>query len=84
MSPASARTLKPMPAINDRRKPPLMCFQNSLNLPRKNRPSALLSICAIEPTNSSYMPVMNAMVPPDTPGMTSAAPMQAPLVPIIR
>jgi hypothetical protein len=33
---------------------------------------------------SAYMPVIKAIVPPDTPGITSAPPMQAPLIPITR
>jgi hypothetical protein len=34
--------------------------------------------------NSSYMPRMRAMVPPDTPGITFAAPIQNPLIARVR
>ena len=37
----------------------------------------------MEPSSSSYMPVRKAIVPPDTPGITSAAPMPMPLRVII-
>ena len=77
--PASATTLIPIPATSDRRKFPLMCFQNSLILPLSSSLTASALMDAIEPTNSSYIPIMKAIVPPDTPGITSAAPMQAPL-----
>ena len=56
-----------------------MCFQNSFNLPVKSIRIAVESKELIEPTSSSKMPVMKAMVPPLTPGITSAAPMAAPL-----
>ena len=69
----------PIPSTIETRNVPFMCFQKALNWPLKRSFMASALIDAIEPTNSSYMPIMNAMVPPDTPGMTSAAPMQAPL-----
>ena len=34
----------------------------------------------IESINSSYIPVMNAIVPPDTPGIISAIPINTPLI----
>ena len=71
--------LMPIPATSERRKFPLMCFQNSRILPLKSSLTASALMDAMEPTNSSYIPMMKAIVPPDTPGITSAAPMQAPL-----
>ena len=71
--------LMPIPMMSESRKLPLMCFQNALNLPLKRSFTASALMDAREPTNSSYMPMMKAIVPPDTPGITSAAPMHAPL-----
>ena len=84
MRPASATTLSPMPRIRDMRKFPLMCFQNSRNFPLKRRRKASVLTDAMELTNSSYMPIMKAIVPPDTPGITSAAPMHAPFTAMSR
>ena len=78
MSPARAMTLTPIPATRESRNVPLICFQNALNCPLKRRRTASALMDAIEATNSSYMPIMKAIVPPDTPGITSAAPMHAP------
>ena len=72
-------TLTPIPTTSDRRNPPLISFQNSLNLPLKNSFTASALIAASDATNLSYIPIMKAMVPPDTPGITSAAPIHAPL-----
>ena len=76
--------LTPMPIISDRRKLPLMCIQKSRILNFASIFTDSASMRAIDPTNSSYMPIMKAMVPPDTPGMTSAAPLQAPLTDVSR
>ena len=51
--PANARILKPIPATIDRRKLPLICFQKSRSWPLRRRPTACLSILAIDPMNSS-------------------------------
>ena len=83
MRPASATTLTPIPAANATRKFPLMCFQNLRISPLNSSFSASAFIEAMDPTNSSYMPMMNAIVPPDTPGMTSAAPIHAPFMAIV-
>ena len=84
ISPASESTLMPMPAIRARRNEPLMCFQKSLKRPRRSRRTASMLTDAMDPTNSSYIPVMKAIVPPDTPGITSAPPMHAPFTAISR
>ena len=84
ISPASITTLKPMPITSESRNVPLMCFQNALNCPFSSMRTASALIEASEPTNSSYMPMMKAIVPPDTPGMTSAAPIHAPLTATMR
>ena len=83
MSPARVMTLMPIPITRERRKLPLMCFQKALNCPFSSSLTASPLIDARELTKSSYMPMMKAMVPPDTPGITSAAPMHAPLTAVI-
>ena len=69
----------PIPIKRERRKLPLMCFQKALNCPLNKSFTASPLMAASDPTKSSYMPIMKAIVPPETPGMTSAAPIQAPL-----
>jgi hypothetical protein len=56
-----------------------MCFQNEVNLKfiRSLIEAELTDF--IEFINSSYIPVINAIVPPDTPGIISAIPMNKPL-----
>ena len=78
ISPARAMMLTPIPTTSESRKLPLMCFQKAANRPLSSSFTASPFIEASEPTNSSYIPIMKAIVPPDTPGMTSAAPIQAP------
>ena len=84
MSFANERMLMSIPPISEIRKFPLICVQNCLNFPLNRSLTAVILIAFIEPTSSSYIPVMKAIVPPDTPGITSAAPMQIPLTAVMR
>ena len=78
MSFAKAMTLMSIPHPTAKRKLPLMCFQNLIIFPVRSRRIALVSKEFIEATSSSKMPVMKAIVPPLTPGITSAAPIPIP------
>ena len=51
-----------------------MACHNCLNLPFKSSCNAERLTEFIVLINSSYIPEMNAIVPPETPGTTSAAP----------
>jgi hypothetical protein len=52
-----------------------------LILPEKINLKNFTSIDLIEMINSRYIPRINAIVPPDTPGTTSATPIQKPFKP---
>jgi hypothetical protein len=71
--------LKTIPESKIIRKFPLIYFQNSPILNLNNNLSAVRSKDCMELSNSSYIPVIKAIVPPDTPGTTSAPPMAIPL-----
>ena len=75
---ASENTLIPIPSKTLKRKVPLMAFQNSAILKLKRSLMALRFTDLIELINSSYIPVIKAIVPPETPGTTSAAPIAIP------
>ena len=53
ISPANEMTLMPIPMKSERRKPPLICFQNALSCPFISRRTASALMDASEPTNSS-------------------------------
>jgi hypothetical protein len=75
---ANDTKLVSIPAVSVVRKLPLIFFQNSASLSLVSNLNASASMDLIEKRSSSYMPVIKAMVPPDTPGTTSAAPMHNP------
>lgn len=74
-----ANMLVRIPINRDNRNPPLTCFQSCLKSSFAKSDKAALSNDFILSRSSSYMPVMRAMEPPDTPGTMSAAPMAIPL-----
>ncbi len=55
------------------------CFLNSLKSPFSNGFRNKNFILLMELINLSYIPVINAMVPPDIPGIISEAPINNPL-----
>ena len=55
-----------------------VCLANSLNLPVKNNLIAVKLRDFKASINLSKMPVINAIVPPDTPGITLAEPTPIP------
>jgi len=75
---AKENTLIKIPTNTANKKFPFMDIQKSL-IPFLNscfKEEKLIDF--IELINSSYMPEINAIVPPDTPGTTSAAPIPTP------
>ena len=67
-----------IPKIKVIKKDPFTSFQNDENLNFKINLSELVFIDFIESISSSYMPVIKAIVPPETPGIISAIPMKIP------
>ena len=67
-----------IPATTENKKLPFICFHNSCHLKVNRSRKACKLMERMELINSSYIPVIKAMVPPDTPGMTSAAPIAHP------
>ena len=68
-------TLRRTPTINATRKLPWILLQNSLNSPLRRSFQTEMSISEFMASMiSEKMPVSNAIVPPDTPGITLAAP----------
>ena len=77
---ASENTLITTPIASQSRNVPFMVFQNSLNCPFKAIFQVETLIRAFNESISSLkIPVSKAMVPPETPGITFAAPMANPL-----
>ena len=71
--------LNAMPRKTEIKNDKLTCVANCLNFPVKKSLKATRSKDLIESINSSNIPVIIAIVPPDTPGITFAAPMPIPL-----
>ena len=67
-----------MPNITESKKFPLILFQKLFNLNVKRSFKVLRSTLFMELINSSYIPTIKAIVHPDTPGTTSAAPIPIP------
>ena len=61
------------------KKFPLICCQKFLNWNLNNNLSEPKLTDFIESTSSVYIPVINASVPPETPGIISAIPINIPL-----
>ena len=82
---ANENMLMSTPAKSDTRNAPWMNFQNSLNLPDRSSFHDDGSIRAFNASISSVkMPVRSAMVPPETPGITLAAPIPKPFTPVMK
>lgn len=62
------------------KKRPSIWFQHEINFRLRSRNRASLLHALIALINRSNMPVSRAMVPPDTPGTTLAAPMRMPFM----
>ena len=67
-----------IPIIKVIRKDPFTAFQNDANLNVNSSFSDLELTDFIESINSSYIPVIKAIVPPETPGIISAIPIKTP------
>ena len=67
-----------IPKIKVIKKDPFTSFQNDENLNFKINLSEFVFMDFIESISSSYIPVMKAIVPPETPGMISAIPIKIP------
>jgi len=67
-----------IPKIKVIKKDPFTSFQNDENLNFKINLSEFVFMDFIESISSSYMPVIKAIVPPETPGIISATPMKIP------
>ena len=67
-----------IPKRSANKKGPLTIFQTLLNPYFFNTDNRLKLKLLIEFNNSSYMPEIKAIVPPETPGTTSAAPIAIP------
>ena len=67
-----------IPKIKVIKKDPFTSFQNDENLNFKINLSEFEFMDFIESISSSYMPVIKAIVPPETPGIISAIPMKIP------
>ena len=67
-----------IPKIKVIKKDPFTSFQNDENLNFKINLSEFVFMDFIESISSSYMPVIKAIVPPETPGIISAIPMKTP------
>ena len=78
MSLANDKILIPIPNNKDTKKLPLICRQKATIPSLNSILKAFKLIRLIESTNSSQMPDIKAIVPPDTPGTTSAAPIAIP------
>lgn len=75
---AKEKTLIPIPNTIDNRKLALIPRQKAAIWPLKSRRKLAVLILFMELINSSYIPTIKAIVPPETPGTTSAAPMPMP------
>ncbi len=67
-----------IPKIKVIKKDPFISFQNNENLNVKRSFSEFVLIDFIESINSAYIPVIKAIVPPETPGIISAIPIKTP------
>ncbi len=67
-----------IPKIKVIKKDPFTSFQNDENLNFKINLSEFAFMDLIESISSSYIPVIKAIVPPETPGIISAIPMKKP------
>ena len=67
-----------IPKIKVIKKDPFTSFQNDENLNFKINLSEFVFMDLIESISSSYIPVIKAIVPPETPGIISAIPMKKP------
>ena len=67
-----------IPKIKVIKKDPFTSFQNNENLNFKINLSEFVFMDLIESISSSYIPVIKAIVPPETPGIISAIPMKKP------
>ena len=67
-----------IPKIKVIKKEPFTSFQNDENLNFKINLSEFVFMDLIESISSSYIPVIKAIVPPETPGIISAIPMKKP------
>ena len=79
MSLAKEKMLIIIPVKTESRKLPFTCFQKSFNLKVTRNFNAVRLTDFRECISSSYIPVINAIVPPDTPGIISEAPIPIPL-----
>ena len=75
--------LKQIPVNIANKKEPLTVSQTFLNPSFFHVENKLRLKLLIEFNNSSYIPEINAIVPPETPGTTSAAPIAIPFMEII-
>ena len=69
-------TTIPVPSATTKKKS--VCLKKSLNRPLKNNAMALPSNDFMALISLSKTPVIRATVPPDTPGITLAAPIAIP------
>ena len=67
-----------IPKIKVIKKDPFTSFQNDENLNFKINLSEFVFMDFIESISSPYIPVIKAIVPPETPGIISAIPMKIP------
>ena len=67
-----------IPKIKVIKKDPFTSFQNDENLNFKINLSEFVFMDFIESISSPYIPVIKAIVPPETPGIISAIPMKKP------
>lgn len=67
-----------IPKIKVIKKDPFISLQNNENLSLKSNFNEFEFTDFIESINSSYIPVIKAIVPPETPGIISAIPIKTP------
>ncbi len=80
---AKETILTAIPITKESKKLPFIDFHNALNPSNFKTFIALKLTELILSNNSSYIPEIKAIVPPETPGTTSAAPIAIPLSEII-
>lgn len=76
-------TLIAIPITNESKKLPFNFFHPTFRPSLKKVLTRAILILLRDVINSSYIPEINAIVPPETPGTTSAAPMAIPFKDII-